>query len=97
MELRWLDTRFYVTDKAFYLNALLDAHQGVDDLGGRHLEHCFLQAVLAAKVSRFVFSTPPAIAGVSGSSGREAVSGTHSRAARARRLALGWTTNWVTR
>jgi hypothetical protein len=67
----FVDTRFYIANRDFYLRNLLHSHLRVRDSEGYYLEHCFADSLIKnrIKVSSFLFKTPPVIRGVSGSSG----------------------------
>ena len=67
----FVDTRFYVVNKNFYIRHFLRAYQHVRDHDRHFLEHCFKDVMVAdhLKASRFLFLIPPSLGGVSGSSG----------------------------
>ena len=67
----FVDTRFFIVDKTFYVRYFLHAYKQVRDHELHFLEHCFKDVVVKNRLraSRFLFLTPPSLGGVSGSSG----------------------------
>lgn len=69
-QLEYIDTRFYLVDKTFYMKYFSDVHL---ELGGEHvmsIEENFLKVVLKKDLKRIIFETPPIISGVGGGSGK---------------------------
>jgi hypothetical protein len=68
---QFLDTRFYIANKSYYMDYFSNAYKNVRDQDGYYLEHCFRDVVLNNKIqaSRILFPTPPLLVGVSGTSG----------------------------
>jgi hypothetical protein len=64
-----VDTRFYIVDKEFYIDALMNAYKNVRDGDGYYLEHAYMDAVLDKKIKNFISTVPLNMSGVSGSSG----------------------------
>lgn len=65
-----IDTRFYFSTKAFYVENFLDAYQNVNDKQGKSLEQCFKDVAISKQFQHFIFPIRPEIAGVSGSTGK---------------------------
>jgi len=63
------DTRFYVVDKDFYLNKLLDSHKATNDFQSYFLEHAFAKDIIISKITGTTFKIKPLIDGISGSTG----------------------------
>lgn len=65
-----IDTRFYIVDKAFYLDRLSKAHLKVRDLEHYNLEHSFKDALIRDNrdALRIMFPRAARIEGVSGTS-----------------------------
>lgn len=66
---RFVDTRFYIVSKAFYVEHLSGAHRTTDEDGGFYLEHAFLHAMHGTARSRYAMRPTPRIRGISGSMG----------------------------
>lgn len=64
-----IDTRFYLVNKNFYIENLLDIHQLVDDKNGVYLEHSFKERLSTIKLADYVMYPTPRINGTSGSMG----------------------------
>ena len=67
----FLDTRFYIANKNYYIEHFGNAYKNVRDQDGYYLEHCFRDVVVNNKLqaSSILFPTPPRLEGVSGTSG----------------------------
>lgn len=68
--LEYIDTRFYLSNKSFYLNNFSEAHLnlGVDD--GSSIEKEFLRLTCDLHLKHYMFNIPPIISGVGGGSGK---------------------------
>lgn len=66
--LEYIDTRFYVTDKRFYLNNLSSVHFGLSKSVG--IEDKFLHITQEMSLQNFLFPTPPEVRGMGGGSGK---------------------------
>jgi hypothetical protein len=64
----YVDTKFYIVSKAFYLENLARAHTNVRDHDGHSLEVCFRDEILTRKIGGVMFNHRPLYGGVSGSS-----------------------------
>jgi len=64
-----IDTRFYITNKLFFLENFASAYLNVRDQEGHYLEHCFRDVVIEKKLNKIITPIFPIIEGVSGSSG----------------------------
>lgn len=69
LRLEFIDTRFYISSKFFYLRYLRNAHRKVHDSDGYFLEHAFKDVIMDNKISRIISSVPIILSGTSGSSG----------------------------
>ncbi|MBU3590753.1 hypothetical protein ICN11_01790 [Polynucleobacter sp. 78F-HAINBA] len=69
-QLEYVDTRFYMIDKDFYVNHLSKAHIGIGGPSGIGIEERFLEMVTREKLSRFLFEIPPVVCGMGGGSGK---------------------------
>jgi len=69
-KLEYVDTRFYMVDKSFYLKYLSNAHSDLDAHSGSSIEDEFLGIVLAQGMRGIFFRTLPVISGVGGGSGK---------------------------
>jgi len=65
----YVDTRFYIVNKSFYLKYFASAYLKVGGEHGLSLEHCFRDVILANKLKGIMFNLPPVICGVGGGSG----------------------------
>ena len=63
------DTRFYIVEKDFYLNILVNSHKNSDDFQSYFLEHAFAKDILLSKIIGTEFKIKPLIYGMSGSTG----------------------------
>ncbi len=70
LELVFIDTRFYISNKTFYIRYLKDIHYKVRDSDNYYLEHVFKDAVLNNKISKIISPVPINLSGTSGSSGK---------------------------
>lgn len=66
INLKWIDTRFYIIDKHLYLDKFVNAHLDVRDRENRYLEHCFKDVVVRENIERFMLPVMPLYDGVSG-------------------------------
>lgn len=68
--LEYIDTRFYMTTKDFYLKNFSNIYinLGIDD--GSSIEGEFLKKLLAINSKNFLFRTDPIVSGVGGGSGK---------------------------
>jgi hypothetical protein len=66
----YIDTRFYLVEKSFYLENLDSAYLNVGGESGLSLEHCFRDIILKNKYEKILFNVPPVICGVGGGSGK---------------------------
>jgi len=64
----YIDTKFYIVDKNFYLKNLALAHTKVSDRDGHSLEICFRDEIMKRKIQGVMFNHLPLYGGVSGSS-----------------------------
>lgn len=69
LKLVFVDTRFYIANKNFYMRYLKDVHYKVRDSDNYFLEHAFKDAILTNKVSKIISPVPINLSGISGSSG----------------------------
>lgn len=69
-KLEQIDTRFYITDKEFFLTHLLDAHFESNFNAGSSIENLFLKSLNALKMQNYIFSMEPIICGMGGGSGK---------------------------
>lgn len=65
----FIDTRFYITKREFFLNRLAGLHRNVDENKGIYLEHVFRDGLRALKLHKYAMFPTPRIGGVSGSMG----------------------------
>jgi hypothetical protein len=68
-QFEYVDTRFYLVTKSFYLKQLVSAHLNLGDERGLSLEHCFRDVILEEKLTKILFNIPPIICGVGGGTG----------------------------
>lgn len=64
-----IDTRFYIVDKKFFIDTLMNAYKNVRDSDGYYLEHSYMDIILEKKVRKFISTIPLSLGGVSGTSG----------------------------
>lgn len=69
-EIKFLDTRFYITRKDVYLRFFKDAHCSLGYDPKSSIEDSFLNVIINEKMVGVLFSPPPIICGVGGGSGR---------------------------
>ncbi len=69
----YIDTRFYIVNKDFYLRNLLNSYLDVRDYQGYYLEHSFRDTIVNKKLffSKILFPIQALVEGVSGSSGEK--------------------------
>ncbi|PMG34010.1 hypothetical protein BCU93_18640, partial [Vibrio breoganii] len=67
-----VDTKFYIVQKKFFNNTLLEVYESVDDLNGYYLEHAYFEQLINSTGNCNVFSGHfyPEIFGLSGSTGK---------------------------
>jgi hypothetical protein len=70
MQLQYVDTRFYLVNKNFYIESLLNAHIGIGGINGVSIEDKFLDVIHKKSLEEIFFSTPPVVCGVGGGSGK---------------------------
>jgi hypothetical protein len=68
--LKYVDTRFYLIDKNFYIKNFLNAHIGIGGTNGISIEDKFLEVIQGNNLKEIFFPIPPAVSGVGGGSGR---------------------------
>lgn len=73
--LKFIDTRFYISRKDFYLKHFSVAHTQLGNTFGRSIEDAFLDVIQHEKMKHIFFRTPPVICGVGGGSGKYYKSG----------------------
>ena len=66
----YIDTRFYLVKKNFYLKYFAETHLKVGGPYGTSIEQNFKAIVLENKLKRILFKSPPVIRGVGGGSGQ---------------------------
>lgn len=69
-QLQYVDTRFYLVDKNFYIKNLLNSHIDIGGSSGISIEDRFLELIQKERLERVFFSTPPIVCGVGGGSGK---------------------------
>jgi hypothetical protein len=72
--LKFIDTRFYISRKDFYLNHFSSAHNQLGN-ADQSIEDAFLEVISSKKIKHIFFRTPPVICGVGGGSGKYYKSG----------------------
>lgn len=65
----YVDTRFYLVNKSFYLENLAPAYLNVGGEKWLSIEDCFRDVILKENFSKIMFKVPPVICGVGGGSG----------------------------
>jgi len=73
--LKFVDTRFYISRKDYYLKHFSVAHTQLGNTIGRSIEDVFLDVIRQEKMKHIFFRTPPVICGVGGGSGKYYKSG----------------------
>ena len=73
--LKFVDTRFYISRKDYYLKYFSAAHTQLGNTVGLSIEDTFLDVILQEKMKHIFFRTPPVICGVGGGSGKYYKSG----------------------
>ena len=73
--LKFVDTRFYISRKDFYLKHFSVVHTQLGNIAGRSIEDAFLDVIQHEKMKHIFFRTPPVICGVGGGSGKYYKSG----------------------
>ncbi len=68
-KLEYIDTRFYMVSKDFYLKYFADAHLKVGGTYGTSIEDNFREIVLRNNLQQVLFRSPPVVCGVGGGSG----------------------------
>jgi hypothetical protein len=72
--LQFIDTRFYITSKYFYLKNFSDVHVQLGNCE-QSIEDAFLNVIQNKNIKHILFRTPPVICGVGGGSGKYYKSG----------------------
>jgi len=88
--LKFVDTRFYISKKDYYLKHFSVAHTQLGNTVGRSIEDAFLDVIRQEKMKHIFFRTPPVICGVGGGSGKYYKSGV-------RRVLKDRLRNWIAR
>ena len=73
--LKFVDTRFYISRKDFYLKHFSAAHTQFGNIAGRSIEDAFLEVIQQKKMKHLLFRVPPVVCGVGGGSGKYYKSG----------------------
>jgi len=68
-KIEYVDTRFYIVEKQFYIENFLNEYLITGFQKNRSLENIFLNAVESLNLKNFIFSINPIICGVGGGSG----------------------------
>jgi hypothetical protein len=68
-KIQYIDTRFYIVDKNFYLLYLVDAYIFTSFEENNSLENIFLKKLMSLNMKSFIFSINPIIQGMGGGSG----------------------------
>lgn len=68
--LEYIDTRFYMCKKSFYLNHFSGAYRNLSVESGSSIEEEFLKVLCNLRLSNYMFTNPPVISGVGGGSGK---------------------------
>jgi len=66
-----IDTRFFIVQKKFFEDNLLESYVGCDDSRGRYLENVYLDSLTAIDRKAWMLPVYPRIRGLSGTSGEE--------------------------
>jgi hypothetical protein len=74
-QLQFIDTRFYISTKAFYSHYFSEAHMDLGDTAGRSIEDTFLEVIRQHHLKHILFGVPPIVCGVGGGSGKYYKSG----------------------
>ena len=67
---KMLDTRFYISSKAFFLDNLIYVYKNVNDDESKFLEHCYLNTLKKKKILHWISKVSIDIRGLSGTSGK---------------------------
>jgi hypothetical protein len=86
--LAYIDTRFYLAEKDFYLKYFNDAHLGLGGPCGYSIEDSFRDIVLDKQLQGVLFKRTPEVDGVGGGSGTYIKNNTRRRLKSALRLRL---------
>lgn len=70
INLNYIDTRFYISNTDFYIEYLIDAHQGINVSKGHGLEECFRDILIQRKLHHVLMPIYPIIGGVGGGTGK---------------------------
>jgi len=65
----YVDTRFYLANKSFYLEHFASAHTHVGGEKGLSLEDCFRDVIITERMGKILFNIAPVICGVGGGTG----------------------------
>ena len=69
IKIDYIDTRFYIFNKKFYIDNLLDSYKESSFGENKSIENIFLKVLLDLNIKGFIFSINPFIHGMSGASG----------------------------
>ena len=67
--IKYIDTRFYLVNKEFFIANLLDEHFVSSFEKDSSIENLFLRKINSLNLKKYIFSTAPVIEGVGGGSG----------------------------
>lgn len=70
LKIGYLDTRFYIANKNYFLENFGRAHLGLGGENGLSIEDTYLSILLEKKEKHFLFGRQPIICGVGGGSGK---------------------------
>ena len=73
--LKFVDTRFYISRKDYYIKHFLSAHTQLGNAVGQSIEDAFLEVIQQKKMKHMLFRVPPVVCGVGGGSGKYYKSG----------------------
>jgi hypothetical protein len=68
-EMEYVDTRFYVTEKQFYIDNLMDLYLETNFGKNGSIENFFLKKIQSLSLNNYIYSVDPIICGVGGGSG----------------------------
>lgn len=69
-EMEYIDTRFYVTEKQFYIDNLIDLYLETNFGKNGSIENFFLKKIQSLALNNYIYSIDPIICGVGGGSGQ---------------------------
>lgn len=67
-EMEYIDTRFYVAEKQFYIDNLMDLYLETNFGKGGSIENIFLKKIQCLALNNYIYSIDPIICGVGGGS-----------------------------